>query len=160
MATNRSQADYHKQGIRIPKDLHARIHEAAEESGRSYNSELIARLQSSFDPAAGGDVEAYRAGLKALGVTNQALAAAILELAKHAPAKLIADGSALWRSVRMAEALLRDDQLAVFKDSVLAFRNDASDRVVHLDLSQAAAALTGADGEPAPPTKTAKKKPR
>lgn len=49
MATNKPQTDYQKQGVRIPKDLHARIHKAAASSGRSYNSELIARLQGSFD---------------------------------------------------------------------------------------------------------------
>ncbi|WP_440111781.1 Arc family DNA-binding protein [Acidovorax sp. BL-A-41-H1] len=48
MATNKPQTDYQKQGVRIPKDLHERIHEAAAASGRSYNSELIARLESSF----------------------------------------------------------------------------------------------------------------
>ncbi len=48
MATNKPQDDYQKQGVRIPKALHARIHEAAAASGRSYNSELIARLEASF----------------------------------------------------------------------------------------------------------------
>lgn len=48
MATNKPQDDYQKQGVRIPRELHARIHEAAAASGRSYNSELIARLQSTF----------------------------------------------------------------------------------------------------------------
>ncbi|WP_158276451.1 Arc family DNA-binding protein [Acidovorax sp. HMWF018] len=52
MATNKPQADYQKQGVRIPKDLHARIHEAAVASGRSYNSELISRLEASFVNAA------------------------------------------------------------------------------------------------------------
>ena len=50
MATNKPQDDYQKQGVRIPKTLHTRIHEAAVTSGRSYNSELIARLESSFTP--------------------------------------------------------------------------------------------------------------
>ncbi len=54
MATNKPQDDYQKQGVRIPKDLHARIHEAAAASGRSYNSELIARLQASFTPGGNG----------------------------------------------------------------------------------------------------------
>jgi hypothetical protein len=48
MATNKPQEDFQKQGVRIPRELHDRIHEAARESGRSYNSELIARLQQSF----------------------------------------------------------------------------------------------------------------
>lgn len=49
MATNRPQDDFQKQGVRIPRELHERIHEAARLSGRSYNSELIARLQYSFE---------------------------------------------------------------------------------------------------------------
>lgn len=49
MATNKPQDDYQKQGVRIPRELHARIHEAAAASGRSYNSELIARLEASFN---------------------------------------------------------------------------------------------------------------
>lgn len=50
MATNISQDDFHKTGLRLPRDLHARLHEAAAESGRSYNAEIVARLQSSFQP--------------------------------------------------------------------------------------------------------------
>lgn len=59
MATNKPQDDYQKQGVRIPKALHARLHEAASVSGRSYNSELIARLEASFVQAegAGGNAE-------------------------------------------------------------------------------------------------------
>jgi hypothetical protein len=49
MATNKPQDDFQKQGVRIPRDLHERIHEAARKSGRSYNSELIARLEYSFE---------------------------------------------------------------------------------------------------------------
>lgn len=48
MATNKPQDDYQKQGVRIPRDLHQRIHEAAAASGRSYNSELVQRLEDSF----------------------------------------------------------------------------------------------------------------
>lgn len=55
MATNKPQTDYQKQGVRIPKDLHARIHEAAAASGRSYNSELIARLEASFATTGHGE---------------------------------------------------------------------------------------------------------
>jgi hypothetical protein len=49
MATNISQDDFHKTGLRLPKDLHMRLHEAAAESGRSYNAEIVARLQQSFN---------------------------------------------------------------------------------------------------------------
>lgn len=37
-----------KTALRLPKELHARIREAAEENGRSFNSEIIERLKRSF----------------------------------------------------------------------------------------------------------------
>ena len=33
----------------MPKPLHEQLHNAAEASGRSYNAEIVARLQQSFD---------------------------------------------------------------------------------------------------------------
>lgn len=51
MATNAPQDDWHKTGLRLPKDLHHALHEAAAASGRSYNGEIVARLQQSFEPA-------------------------------------------------------------------------------------------------------------
>lgn len=52
MATNKPQDDYQKQGMRIPRELHARIHEAAAASGRSYNSEVIYQLERNLGPTA------------------------------------------------------------------------------------------------------------
>jgi len=49
MATS-YQDDYMKTALRLPRDLHAKIQEAATTSGKSLNSELIARLDESFDP--------------------------------------------------------------------------------------------------------------
>src|SRR4051812_27210298 len=37
-------------GLRMLPDLKARIEEAAAESGRSLNAEIVARLEQSFDP--------------------------------------------------------------------------------------------------------------
>lgn len=48
MATNAPQDDWHKTGLRLPKELHHQLHEAAATSGRSYNAEIVARLQSSL----------------------------------------------------------------------------------------------------------------
>jgi hypothetical protein len=36
-------------GLRVPPDLKARIRKAASENGRSMNSEILARLETSFD---------------------------------------------------------------------------------------------------------------
>lgn len=52
MATNAPQDDWHKTGLRLPKELHHQLHEAAATSGRSYNAEIVARLQLSFDGVA------------------------------------------------------------------------------------------------------------
>lgn len=49
MATNAPQDDWHKTGLRLPKELHQQLHEAAAASGRSYNAEIVARLQESFE---------------------------------------------------------------------------------------------------------------
>ena len=49
MATNQPQDDFQKTALRLPKDLHAQLHEAAAASGRSYNSEIVQRLQASFE---------------------------------------------------------------------------------------------------------------
>jgi tRNA uridine 5-carbamoylmethylation protein Kti12 len=49
MATNISQDDFQKTALRLPKKLHALLHEAATENGRSYNAEIISRLQQTFD---------------------------------------------------------------------------------------------------------------
>ncbi|MGJ7533906.1 MULTISPECIES: Arc family DNA-binding protein [unclassified Variovorax] len=48
MATS-YQDDYMKTALRLPRDLHAKIQEAATASGKSLNSELIARLQHASD---------------------------------------------------------------------------------------------------------------
>lgn len=49
MATNAPQDDWHKTGLRLPKDLHQRLHDAATSSGRSYNGEIVSRLEGSFN---------------------------------------------------------------------------------------------------------------
>lgn len=48
MATNIPQDEFQKTALRLPKDLHAALHEAASAAGRSYNAEIISRLQASF----------------------------------------------------------------------------------------------------------------
>ncbi len=43
------QDDWIKTALRVPPDLHAQIHAAREESGRTFNSEIVERLRASFD---------------------------------------------------------------------------------------------------------------
>lgn len=71
MATNIPQDDFHKTGLRLPKDLHERLHEAAAASGRSYNGEIVNRLEGSFTPTAdAAELEQARATIASL---NRAL---------------------------------------------------------------------------------------
>ncbi|HEL4660748.1 TPA: Arc family DNA-binding protein [Stenotrophomonas maltophilia] len=45
------QEGYIKTALRLPPDLHSRIHKSARESGRTFNAELIARLAGSYEQA-------------------------------------------------------------------------------------------------------------
>ncbi len=48
MVTRLNQADYIKTALRLPPEIHAKLHDAADDSGRSYNAEIVARLADSF----------------------------------------------------------------------------------------------------------------
>lgn len=48
MATNKPQDEFVKTALRLPKELHANLHQAAKANSRSYNSEIIARLEDTF----------------------------------------------------------------------------------------------------------------
>ena len=43
-----TQADFIKTALRLPPELHASLHEAAKASGRTYNAEILSRLEASF----------------------------------------------------------------------------------------------------------------
>ena len=62
MVTRLNQSDFVKTALRLPPDVHAKIHEAASATGRSYNAEIVARLQSSFqtDESEQREFEAWR----------------------------------------------------------------------------------------------------
>jgi hypothetical protein len=42
------QEDFVKTALRLPRDLHAAIHEAAREGERGFNAEILFRLRQSF----------------------------------------------------------------------------------------------------------------
>jgi len=44
-----SQADYVKTALRLPPTLHQQIHGAAERNHRTFNGEILARLESTFN---------------------------------------------------------------------------------------------------------------
>lgn len=48
-----TQDDYIRTALRVPPDLHARIHEQAKANNRTFNAEIVARLEGSF--TAGGE---------------------------------------------------------------------------------------------------------
>lgn len=43
-----TQDDYIRTALRVPPGLHAQIHEAAKSNNRTFNAEIVARLQSTF----------------------------------------------------------------------------------------------------------------
>lgn len=62
MATNAPQDDFQKTALRLPKELHARVHQEAADEGRSYNAQLIHIVQQYFDGIEHG-VKELTAGL-------------------------------------------------------------------------------------------------
>ncbi|UVH54708.1 type II toxin-antitoxin system HicB family antitoxin [Variovorax paradoxus] len=79
--------------LRIPKDLHAKLDEAAEATSKSLNAEIVARLDKSFEPSA-------EAGLLAFVRRNE-MQLAEMELALN------------YRSMRFAEAVSVLQRIAV-----------------------------------------------
>ena len=49
MATSINQDNFVKTALRLPADLHVRLHEAAQAHGTSLNSEIIMLLQQALD---------------------------------------------------------------------------------------------------------------
>lgn len=41
MATNQTQADWQKTGLRLPRDLHQQVHEAAKAEDRTFNAQIV-----------------------------------------------------------------------------------------------------------------------
>ncbi|CAM3404130.1 Arc family DNA-binding protein [Paracidovorax anthurii] len=58
MATSIDQKNFVKTALRLPPELHAAVHESAQKNGRSYNAELVERIQSSFETAEQASAEA------------------------------------------------------------------------------------------------------
>lgn len=57
-----TQDDFIRTALRVPPDLHKLLHSAATTSNRTFNAEIVARLQQSFRPAVqSGEVEAIAA---------------------------------------------------------------------------------------------------
>ncbi|WP_039051100.1 Arc family DNA-binding protein [Comamonas thiooxydans] len=45
MATNQTQADWQKTALRMPRELHQQVHEAAKADDRTFNSQIVAFLK-------------------------------------------------------------------------------------------------------------------
>ena len=54
MAQLTPQDDYIKTALRLPREVHAQIQQAAAASGRSMNAEIVSRLEASFSRIALG----------------------------------------------------------------------------------------------------------
>ena len=116
MATSTPQDDYQKTALRLPRDLHAGLHEAAIESGRSYNAEIVARLQASFDatPSADGAVaqelaESRGQTIRAMEFLQGSLCETVVEMYASLPASQKRDRT-LVNAQRLAGSLLAGAQ--------------------------------------------------
>ncbi len=49
-----TQDDYIRTALRVPPELHAKIHESAKENNRTFNAEIVARLEGSFQVQGSG----------------------------------------------------------------------------------------------------------
>lgn len=131
--------------VRMPDGMRDRIKEEAKANKRTMNAEIVARLAQSFEPS--GDTahlqevaEAHKEATKRLGQLNYALALALEELANYVPEEMLRPGGAAEKSVRMARALARNEQVTIYKNTIVASAY-GSDFVTHLDLEQNIAQL-------------------
>jgi len=65
MPRKQTQEDHQRTALRLPRDIHTSSHEAAAKSNRSFNAEIVARLESSLHqqlPPAGRDDAALTDG--------------------------------------------------------------------------------------------------
>ncbi|SFB74073.1 Arc-like DNA binding domain-containing protein [Polaromonas sp. OV174] len=64
-----TQDDYIRTALRVPPGLHAQIHEAAKVNNRTFNAEIVARLEGSFThprdriPGSSEEIKAFAEGV-------------------------------------------------------------------------------------------------
>jgi hypothetical protein len=68
----KEQVGYVKTGLRVPPELHKRLHEAAHSSHRTFNGEILFRLEESFSEVEKGNAPAAET-VEALGLTQDQL---------------------------------------------------------------------------------------
>lgn len=54
MAINQTQADWQKTALRLPRDLHQQVHEAARANDRTFNGQIVAFLKECVRSTAQG----------------------------------------------------------------------------------------------------------
>jgi predicted DNA-binding protein len=107
MATNKPQDDYKKTALRLPPELHERLHEAATASGRSYNAEIVARLEQTLhsNELPSATDSANRVWLAMLAMSIQFVQSCTFDLKEDAPE--------LFEELSSAKRVLRSIELAV-----------------------------------------------
>lgn len=83
MATTIDQKNFVKTALRLPPELHGAVHEAAQKNGRSYNAELVERIQASFNSEPSAVYEAFKKQERLSSVLSHF----VVELANLVPAK-------------------------------------------------------------------------
>jgi hypothetical protein len=49
MAINQTQADWVRTALRLPQDVHKKVHEAAKAENRTFNAQIVATLKSAVE---------------------------------------------------------------------------------------------------------------
>jgi hypothetical protein len=60
------QDNYIRTALRLPRDLHAKVHESAREQGRTLNAELIARIAGAEEVLSFKELRRENAELRAM----------------------------------------------------------------------------------------------
>lgn len=144
MATNKPQDEYKKTALRLPPELHERLHAAAAESGRSYNAEIVDRLEASLDPQNNPaalqqkmlemEGDAAIAVLQASKTKSDLLAAQLLviQMAKMCPQNLMTKDSStsqLIQEILDREGEIMQETITNMIDGLLGVKNAMNKRI-------------------------------
>lgn len=68
-----TQDDYIRTALRVPPELHAQIHASAKANNRTFNAEIVARLEESFSAKASAPMSTQQIELLVSAIENKAL---------------------------------------------------------------------------------------
>lgn len=82
-----TQDNYIRTALRVPPDLHAKIHESAKQNNRTFNAELVSRLERSFSSDRDMEEHAFESAVETTTLSNEvARLTALLQKANESKA--------------------------------------------------------------------------